>query len=68
VGKQFEIFSLILLRQSFKDFSELPEPLEWPTSPDIVFHILSSAGGALFIFAILVAYYRMLQQRPITTD
>jgi hypothetical protein len=68
VGKQFEIFSLILLRQSFKDFSELPEPLEWPASPDIVFHILSSAGGALLIFTILVVYYRMLQQRPITSD
>lgn len=68
VGKQFEIFSLILLRQSFKDFSELPEPLKWPASPDTVLHILSSAGGALLIFAILVFYYRMLQHSPITSD
>ena len=68
VGKQFEIFSLILLRQSFKDFSELPEPLKWPASPDTVLHILSSAGGALLIFAILVFYYRMLHHSPITSD
>jgi hypothetical protein len=68
VGKQFEIFSLILLRQSFKDFSDLPEPLHWPASSDTVLHILSSAGGALLIFAILTFYYRMLYHPPITID
>lgn len=68
VGKQFEIFSLILLRQSFKDFSDLPEPLQWPTSSETVLHILSSAGGALLIFAIMVFYYRMLHHTPITLD
>jgi hypothetical protein len=68
VGKQFEIFSLILLRQSFEDFSGMPEPLHWPTSSDAVLHILSSAGGALLIFAILTLYYRMLYHPPITIN
>ena len=68
VGKQFEIFSLILLRQSFKDFSDLPEPLHWPASSETVLHILSSASGALLIFAILVFFYRMLQHPTITID
>lgn len=68
VGKQFEIFSLILLRQSFKDFSDLPEPLHWPASSQTVLHILSSAGGALLIFGLLVLFYRMLQHPPITID
>lgn len=68
VGKQFEIFSLILLRQSFKDFSDLPEPLHWPASSETVLHILSSAGGALLIFGIMVLYYRMLLHQPITMD
>lgn len=68
VGKQFEIFSLILLRQSFKDFSDLPEPLHWPASSETVLHILSSAGGALLIFSVLVLFYRMLQHPPITID
>jgi hypothetical protein len=68
VGKQFEIFSLILLRKSFKDFSALPEPLHWPASSESVLHILSSAGGALLIFAIMVLFYRMLSHPPITLD
>ena len=68
MGKQFEIFSLILLRESFKDFSELPEPLHWPASPDVILHILSSAVGALLIFAILFLFYRMLNHRPITIN
>jgi hypothetical protein len=68
VGKQFEIFSLILLRESFKDFSNLPEPLHWPASSDAVLHILSNAGGALLIFAVLTFYYRMLYHPPITID
>lgn len=68
VGKQFEIFSLILLRQSFKDFSDLPEPLHWPASSETVMHILSSAGGAVLIFGIMVFFYRMLYHPPITLD
>jgi hypothetical protein len=68
VGKQFEIFSLILLRESFKDFSDMPEPLHWPASSEAVLHILSSAGGALLIFATLTFYYRMLYHPPITID
>jgi hypothetical protein len=68
VGKQFEIFSLILLRQSFKDFSDLPEPLHWPESSEAVMHILSSAGGAFLIFSIMVFFYRMLHHPPITLD
>jgi len=46
----------------------LPEPLRWPESPELVFHILSNAGGALLIFGILVFYYRTLIHAPITAD
>ncbi len=68
VGKQFEIFSLILLRRSFKEFAELPEPLQWPVSLEPTWHIFSDAVGALAIFAVLVFYYRTLQHTPITSD
>lgn len=68
MGKQFEIFSLILLRESFKDFSALPEPLHWPASTEAFFHILSSAFGALLIFTVLFFFYRMLQHPPITIN
>lgn len=66
VGKQFEIFSLILLRQSFKDFTLLPEPLRWPDSIDPVASILTNGAGALAIFAVLFLYYRVLYHQPIT--
>lgn len=68
IGKQFQIFALILLRHSFKEFAALPEPLSWPQLPDPVLHILSTSIGALIIFAILVLYYRMLRHQPITRD
>ena len=68
LGKQFEIFSLILLRQSFKEFAHLPEPLHWPKTIEPILYIFSYAGGALIIFLILVCYYRMLYHHPITHD
>ncbi len=66
VGKQFEIFSLILLRQSFKDFTRLPEPLHWPDSTAPVAAILTNGIGALAIFGVLFLYYRVLYHQPIT--
>ncbi|MGD9333018.1 MAG: hypothetical protein PVJ53_17020 [Desulfobacterales bacterium] len=45
VGKPLAIFTLILLRLSFRDFASLPEPLRGPESPDRVHHILFNAGG-----------------------
>jgi hypothetical protein len=66
VGKQFEIFSLILLRQSFKDFTKLPEPLHWPDSTAPVASILTNGIGALAIFGVLFLYYRVLYHQPIT--
>ncbi len=68
IGKQFQIFALILLRHSFKEFAALPEPLSWPQLPDPVLHILSTSIGALIIFGILVIYYKMLRHKPITED
>jgi hypothetical protein len=68
VGKQFEIFSLILLRRSFKEFSHLPEPLQWPATMEPVLHILSDSCGAMLVFAVLVFYYRTLYHTPITAD
>lgn len=70
VGKQLEIMSLILVRQSFKELSKFPEPIEWSDGVrDQVLYILSDAFGALAIFAILVLYYTRLQRhRPITQN
>jgi len=68
VGKQFEIFALILLRQSFKEFAYLPEPLHWPETSEPILNILSASTGALIIFLVLVCYYRAQRHQPITDD
>jgi hypothetical protein len=56
VGKQLEIMSLILIRQSFKELTFFPEPIVWDlTSGEItrrVLYILSDASGALVIFGL----------------
>jgi hypothetical protein len=72
VGKQLEIMSLILIRQSFKELTYFPEPIVWDTtSGEItrrVLFIASDAAGALVIFGLLVIYLRLQRHQPITTD
>ncbi len=67
-GKQLEIMSLILLRQSFKELTGLSEPIVWAEVSDKIAYILSDAIGALLIFVVLGMYYRLQQHRPITAD
>lgn len=57
VGKQFEILSLILMRNAFKELSKLPEPITFEGSKEAVLYILSDGFGALLIFALLGYYY-----------
>ncbi len=66
MGKQFEILSLILLRQSFKEFTHFTEPLEWENISDSVLHILSDAGGALLIFWLVLLFYHLQKHKRIT--
>ena len=74
LGKQFEIFSLILLRQAFKELVHFSEPIQWeldPTSglmgiPEAVQLVVVDALGALAVFAVIAVYYRLQQHRPIT--
>lgn len=72
VAKQLEIMSLILIRQSFKELTYLPEPIVWDaTSAEItrrVLYILSDSLGALAIFALLVVYVRLQRHQPISAD
>jgi hypothetical protein len=50
LGKQFEILSLILLRNSFKEFGELPDITDLTSNMEIAYHMFSDAFGALIIF------------------
>ena len=68
VGKQFEIFSLILLREAFKEFSNFGEPIQWEAVRQPVYHMMADALGALLIFVVIAFYYRVQEHRRITTD
>ncbi|PIE64494.1 MAG: hypothetical protein CSA26_07775 [Desulfobacterales bacterium] len=57
VGKQFELLSLILMRNAFKELSYFPEPISFAGNEQAVLRILSDGFGALLIFALLGLYY-----------
>lgn len=61
LGKQFEILALIFLRSSFKQLSELPEPINVAGHQDVLWHILCYGGGAVAIFALLGVYLSTLK-------
>jgi hypothetical protein len=67
-GKQFEIFSLILLRHSFEEFAYIGEPIVWESARLPVLRMLSNAFGALAIFVLLGFYYRVQRHLPLTRD
>ena len=62
VGKQFEILSLILMRNAFKSLAQFPEPVTFNGNEQAILHIISDGFGALLIFALL-GYYYMVQER-----
>lgn len=70
LGKQFEIFSLILLRQAFKELVHFQEPIQWSfadaEASQAVLYVLTDAAGALLIFAAMGGYYYLQRHRRIT--
>lgn len=68
VGKQFELLSLILLRDVFKELSYLGEPLSWEKVGPALPTMSASATGALAIFVVIAFFYRAQCRRPITKD
>lgn len=70
LGKQFEIFSLILLRQSFKELVDFQEPIQWSlgdeATREAVQRVVADATGALAIFVIIGFYYTLQRHRRIT--
>lgn len=68
MGKQFEILSLILLRQTFKEFVHFEEPIDWGHASGSITNILSDAFGALLIFALVSIYYAMQKHRRLTDN
>lgn len=68
VGKQFQILSLILLRNAFKELSQIPEPIVLSGTEPAIRHILTDGFGALLIFALLGYYYHLLRQMRSTEE
>ena len=68
LGIQFEVVSLILLRQAFKGFIGFGEPLELTGHAEQLGPMVADALGALGIFIVLGFYYRSQRHRPITSD
>lgn len=68
VGIQLEILSLILLRDTFKQFTEFPEPLEWDAITGSFGAMVADAVGALAIFVVIGFYYSLQQSKPIIKD
>jgi hypothetical protein len=73
VGKQIEILSLILLRQSFEILSSLDEPLRWDVllakaSDNRLLDLVIDALVALLIFVLVGFYYRIQHEQPISED
>jgi len=70
-GKQLEIFSLIMLRQSFKELARFnEEPISWslsePASVETVQFILADATSALLIFVGVGVFYSLQRHQRIT--
>ena len=69
VGKQFEIVSLILLRNSFKELGHLPDSIQWDLKTLIdLLPLIADAFGAVIIFLITVLFYRSQRHVQITNN
>ncbi|MEM6673312.1 MAG: hypothetical protein AAF726_10750 [Planctomycetota bacterium] len=68
LGKQLEIFSLILIRKNFDELAKLPEPIDLTGGRYVLYEMGALALSALIVFVALVAYYRLQRHRPISTN
>ncbi|MFN3413137.1 MAG: hypothetical protein ACK42L_03645 [Thermoanaerobaculum sp.] len=66
LGKQLEIFSLILLRNVFKEFTAFSEPVGWRQAAPSVGPMLADVLGAVLVFVVLGFFYRAQRHQPIT--
>lgn len=65
MGKQMEILTLILLRNSFKELAALPEPVEISFQDmEPVIDIAASALGAVCVFLCLGVYRTLVKLKP----
>lgn len=69
VGKQFEIISLVLLRDAFKEFGHYLGEANWEVGfPMELLPIVSDAFGAILLFLITGLFYRAQKHIRITQN
>ncbi|MEW5877020.1 MAG: hypothetical protein AB1751_03015 [Acidobacteriota bacterium] len=66
LGKQLEIFSLILLRNVFKEFTGFSEPVGWTQAAPSVVPMVADVLAAVLVFVVLGFFYRAQKHQPIT--
>jgi hypothetical protein len=59
LGRQFEILSLILLRQSLKELVHASEPLKWDALRPFIWPMAADAAGAVAVFALVGVFYKL---------
>ncbi|WP_421903411.1 hypothetical protein [Maridesulfovibrio sp.] len=64
VGKQLEILCLILMRNSFKELVNFPEPITFTGNMTPIYQILSDGAGAFVVFVLLGIYYKVQKSGP----
>lgn len=67
LGKQFEIVSLLLLRDAFKEFGHFLSEINWQSEFLLeLLPIVSNAFGAILVFLITGIFYRIQRHQRIT--
>ncbi len=66
--KQFEILSLILLRDVFKKLQEFPEPISWDHIDKTMLAMASNAFGAVLIFGGILIISKLQLHKAITKN
>ena len=59
VGKQFELLSLIFLRDGFKEFSKIGTDFSWQTTKEPLMSMMIYGFGAIAIFFIMGLTYKL---------
>ena len=62
LGRQFEILSLILLRQSLKELVHASEPLKWEALRPFIWPMATDAAGAVAVFALVGVFYKLQRE------
>lgn len=68
VGKQFELLSLIFLRDGFKEFSHIGAHFDWATIREPFTNMIIYGFGAIVIFAILGFTYNKQKHIKLVTQ